>query len=93
MNTTRINEFQAAENRGEDLYKFLKSLVPYISSSNGCISCELLRNSDTPGHYVIIEKWDSVQDHKNSVETFPKEEMQKGMTLIANPPRGGYFSE
>ena len=93
MNTTRINEFQAAENRGEDLYKFLKSLVPYISSSNGCISCELLRNSDTPGHYVIIEKWDSVQDHKNSVETYPKEEMQKAMTLVANPPRGGYFSE
>ncbi len=93
MSVTRINEFQAADNRNEDLYAFLKSIVPYISSSNGCISCILLRNKELPNHFVIIEIWDSEQDHKNSVEAYPKEEMQKAMPLISSPPRGGYFAE
>ncbi len=34
MGITHISEFQAAEGKAEELFDFLKSLVPYISSSN-----------------------------------------------------------
>ena len=33
-------EFQAAENNVEELYEFLKSLIPSISSSESCLSCD-----------------------------------------------------
>ena len=34
MNITRINEFQSAEGKEDELFDFLKSLVPYITSSD-----------------------------------------------------------
>lgn len=48
MGITRINEFQAAEGKAEELFTFLKSLIPYISSSEGCKSCEVLRSQGNP---------------------------------------------
>ena len=43
MSITHISEFQAAAGKSEELFNFLKSLVPYISSSEGCISVEIMR--------------------------------------------------
>lgn len=91
MHVTRITEFKAAENKAEELYEFLKSLVPYISSSAGCISCEVLRSNEDKSRFTVIEKWESIDLHKKSVDNFPKEEMQAAMSLFGAPPKGGYF--
>ena len=91
MSITRINTFQAAEGKGEDLYHFLKSLAPYITSCDGCISCEVLRNNESSEHFVIIEKWVSVDAHKTSIAHYPKEEMQAAMPLFGAPPEGMYY--
>jgi quinol monooxygenase YgiN len=91
MSITRINEFQAAEGKTEELFDFLQSIVPYISSSEGCISCEVLRNSTQPKSFLVIEKWTSIESHKTSIENFPKEEMQAAMQLFGAPPKGDYY--
>jgi len=91
MNVTRINEFQAAEGKAEELFEFLKSLLPYITSSEGCESCEVLRNKDAQESFVVIEKWNSVESHQKSIESFPKEDMQAAMSLFGAPPKGGYY--
>lgn len=91
MSITRINEFQAAEGKSNELFDFLKSLVPFISGSNGCTSCEVLRNSDDLASFAVIEKWDSIENHKKSLENFPKEEMQAAMSLIGAPPKSSYY--
>lgn len=91
MMVTRINEFQAAEGKAEELFSFLKSLVPYISSSEGCTLCEVLRNRENPESFMVIEKWDSVESHKRSLENFPQEEMEAAMPLFGAPPKGGYY--
>ena len=91
MILTRINEFQAAEDRAEDLFDLLKSLVPYITSSNGCLSCEVLRNKDHHDRFVVIERWESEDAHKKSLADFPKEKMQDAMTLLAAPPSGAFY--
>ena len=91
MSITRINEFQAAEGKAGDLFIFLKSLVPYISSSDGCISCEVLRNIENQEKFAVIEKWESIEFHKKSIENFPKEEMQEAMSLFGVPPLGNYY--
>ncbi len=91
MSITRINEFQAADGKSEELFDFLKSLIPYISASEGCISCEVLRNNDNKECFTVIEKWDSIEFHKRSIENFPKEEMQAAMNLFGAPPKGSYY--
>jgi quinol monooxygenase YgiN len=91
MSITRINEFKAAEGKADELFLFLKSLIPYISSSEGCTLCEVLRCQESTNTFVIIEKWDSVEAHKLSIEGFPKEEMQTAMPLFGAAPKGGFY--
>lgn len=91
MTITRINEFQAAESKAEELFEFLKSLIPYILSSTGCLSCEVLRNDENRNSFIVIERWDSVEAHQKSIENFPKAEMQAAMPLFGAPPKGAYY--
>ncbi len=91
MTITRINEFKAAQGKSKDLHEFLKSLLPYILTSEGCISCEILSKLNEPGTYVLIEKWYSAEMHKKSVDDFPKELMQNSMQLFAESPKGAYY--
>jgi len=91
MILTRINEFEAVKGKEEELHNFLKSLVPYISSSAGCHSCEVLKNKDDNGKFVVVEKWDCIESHKKSIENFPKEEMQAAMSLFGVLPKGAYY--
>ena len=91
MSITRINEFQAAEDKAEELFEFLNSLTPYISSSDGCLSCEVLRSTEDQGSFVVLEKWESIEFHKKSIDKFPKEKMQAAMSLFGAPPKGGYY--
>jgi heme oxygenase (mycobilin-producing) len=91
MLLTRINEFQAAPGKAEELYIFLQSLVPFISSSVGCSGCEVLRNCDQADAFVVIERWDSKAAHQASLAGFPKEDMQAAMALFGAAPKGNYF--
>lgn len=88
---TRINEFQAAPHKEEELFSFLKSLIPFISGSKGCISCQVLQSLESQNQFVVIEQWASVDAHKKSVESIPKEEMSAAMSLFGAPPKGRYY--
>ncbi len=91
MSIIRINEFQATVGKEKALLDFIASLMPYIQNSTGCISCELLQQEEQLGHLVVIEKWQSIADHKASIAQFPKEKMMEAMPLFAAPPTGNYF--
>ena len=91
MIITRINEFQAAIDKSDELHAYLLALIPYISASEGCISCEVLRSMDQVDVFVFIEKWESIAHHKKSIENFPKDDMQKAMHLFGAPPKGRYY--
>lgn len=92
MSIIRINEFQSAEGKSEELNEFLNSLLPYISSSEGCISCEVLRQKDAKNCFVVIERWESVESHMESIAKFPKEKMQSAISLFAGAPKGNYYN-
>jgi len=93
MSVTRINEFRAADGRAADLFAFLNSLIPYISSSEGCAGCDVLRSKDSPKSFVVIEKWESIESHRKSIEGFPKDDMQAAMALFDAPPKGTYYED
>lgn len=91
MTITRINEFEAAQGKSEELFAFLKSLKSYISLSEGCVSCEVLQSSDNKSAFVVIEKWESENSHKESLAKYPQEQMAVAMPLIGAPPKGGFY--
>jgi len=91
IEVTRLNFFSAADNKASELHAFLQSLVPYITSSHGCLSCKVLRHNEKYAEFVVIETWSSIEDHKQSLAAFPKSEMQAAMALIGAPPHGDYY--
>ncbi len=93
MSVTRINQFTAVAEHSDSLNTFLIELKGYIKTSEGCISCQLLRNSNEPEQFIVIEIWQSETHHQESVGNYPHEKMLEVMPLFAAPPKGGYFSE
>lgn len=91
MSITRINHFTAAPRKCEELLTFLQSLVPYISGSLGCIACEVLRQHDNNDKFVVIEKWQDVESHQQSLANFPADDMQAAMVLFGQPPSGAAY--
>jgi len=91
MSITRINHFTAAQGKQQQLLSFLQSLVPYISGSSGCIMCEVLCQHDNDEKFVVIEKWENVESHQQSLANFPTDDMQAAMALFGQPPSGAAY--
>ena len=91
MSITRINKFKSAEGKETELLEFLKSLTSYITSSEGNLSYEVLQNNEDHSDFAIIERWKSIEAHRNSVDSFPKEEMLSAMSLFGGAPSGNYY--
>lgn len=92
MSVTRVNHFTAAESKTDQTHEFLKSLLPYITAAEGCLSAEVLRNQEEHHKFVVIERWQTQDDHRAALEGFPKETMEASMALFAEPPSGAYYN-
>lgn len=88
----RINEFKAKESKGDELFEFLKSIISFIKSSEGNISCEVLRSCENPLKFIVLEEWTNAELHKKSVQAFPAEKMKSAIDLLEIPPKGEYYS-
>ena len=91
MTITRINQFEAKKDLEQQLFEFLRSVISIIEKSKGCKSCQLLRRTDHPAHFAIIEEWESIEDHQNAARDIPPEKMNQAMALFAKPPSGAYY--
>lgn len=91
MSITRINEFQAAPDKADGLFSFLKELKDYIAACEGCESCEVLRSCADDSIFVVIEKWAGEDAHKQSLANYPKDKMAAAMSFIGAPPKGGFY--
>ncbi|WP_440875835.1 putative quinol monooxygenase [Thalassotalea sp. PLHSN55] len=91
MSITRVNQFCSAPDKESELFAFLQSLNDYITSSEGCISYEVLQDLDDASRFVVIEKWQNVESHQASVANFPKDEMMAAMPLFSGAPTGSYY--
>lgn len=92
MAVTRINQFEAKPGSEEKLYAFLKSVIPIIRTCPGCISCVLLRSTENPACFAIIEEWESVDSHQRAAHAIPKEKLAEAAALFAKPPSGMYYT-
>lgn len=93
MSIVRMGEMQAAAGKSAELRAFLLSIVPIITGSGGCVSCQLLHNQDAPAKFVMIEVWDSAESHRVSVKNIPPEKLAAIRPLLGAAPSGGYYTE
>jgi quinol monooxygenase YgiN len=91
MTITRIGETQAKPDLIVELREFLRSILPIIQSSPGCLSVTLYQSRDDPAKFTIVEVWDSIELHQASVRNIPPEKLAEIRPLLADTPGGGYF--
>ena len=91
MSIVRVNEFTAAAEKSAELFAFLQTLVPYISNADGCLSCELFKHHQQADHFMIIERWDNIENHQLAITNYPQDDMQAAMSLFGAPPKGSYY--
>lgn len=93
MAITRINDFKAAAGKEGALREFLGSIIATIKGAPGCLGVELLVHVDESGTFAIVEQWESVDAHKAAASRIPPALMATFMPLIAEPPKGRYYTE
>lgn len=91
MSITRINTFRALDEHVDALKKFLLALLPTIRASAGCQSCQLLQDQTVPSRMVIIEVWDSIEAHHDSLQHVAQASIDEVKTMLAAAPVGGYY--
>jgi quinol monooxygenase YgiN len=91
VSVVRINEFDALADRRDDLRAVLSGILPTIREAEGCLSCLLLESEDAPGHFVIIEVWETRDHHGAAVSRIPTDTLRKTMTMLADVPKGGFY--
>ncbi|NUT99989.1 putative quinol monooxygenase [Herbaspirillum robiniae] len=92
MSITRINNFRAREHHAADLKNFLAGILPAIRASAGCQSCELLQDHADPSRIVIVETWDSIEAHRESLSHVTPESIRQAKVFLAEAPSGAYYS-
>jgi quinol monooxygenase YgiN len=92
MSITRINNFRARDRHAADLKNFLMGILPAVRASAGCQSCELLQDHADPARIVIVEVWDSIESHKESLSHVSAESIREAKEYLAEPPSGAYYS-
>lgn len=92
MSITRINNFRAREHCAAELKNFLTGILPAIRASAGCLSCELLQDHADPTRIVIVEVWESIEAHRESLSQVPPDSIRQAKQFLAEAPSGGYYS-
>ena len=92
MSITRINHFEAKAGSEAALYNFMQDVVNKIRTTDGCISCHLLKGAEDEAQLAVIEEWISIDHHKAAAGVIPPEQLQFAMTLFAKPPFGIYYN-
>jgi quinol monooxygenase YgiN len=75
----------------ERLYAFLGAVVSAVKSCPGCISCRLLRSTEDPGQFIIIEEWESIESHQQAASAIPPERLQEAIAMLGKPAHGMYY--
>ena len=91
MDITRISQFRAHEGQGDALRDHFRPFLPAIAATEGCRSCQLLQDEEDPTRIVIIETWESIEAHKESLKRIPPSAMEDTMKLLAERPAGSYY--
>lgn len=69
----------------------LAVLADDVRALPGSEGVELLRDAGNEHRFVFIEKWTTVEAHKNGGDALGKEALSAVMSAIDGPPEGAYL--
>lgn len=91
MTIARAYKMIAAEGKGDALLAALEGLADALKDIAGFQGADLMRDVEKPEHFMFIEKWASVQAHKDGGPSLPKEALAPVMGALAGAPDGAYL--
>jgi quinol monooxygenase YgiN len=91
MTIARIYGLEAAAGKAVQLESALTELAGRVRVIPGCQGVEILRPTDNGNHYMLVEKWDSIDAHKTGAKSLGKEAVAPMIAALAKPPQGSYL--
>jgi len=91
MPVTRINHFEAKRKFVEQLHAFMEDVVDKVKTQPGCRSVRLLRSTENPERFAVVEEWESIEHHQKAATAIPPDQLKKAQALVARPPVGEYY--
>lgn len=91
MTVARHYVMHAAEGKDASLETALNALAVTVRGIAGCEGVELLRDCGNERRFVFIEKWTSIEAHKEGGKQVSKEVFAPVMGALDGPPDGAYF--
>jgi quinol monooxygenase YgiN len=91
MAVIRISHFEAKRDTAPQLNAFMQDVVRKVQKLPGCQSVQLLRSTEDPRQFAIVEAWDSIEAHQRAATTIPPDQLERAKQLVARPPVGGYY--
>ena len=61
-----ILEVKAKPGTGDELVAFFRSILPETRAHEGCTSVDALQNSDDADNVVLVEVWESREQHETT---------------------------
>jgi heme-degrading monooxygenase HmoA len=58
-----IADLKVRDGYAEEFESAFRTASPLIASINGYISHDLQRSMETPGHYVLLVRWETLESH------------------------------
>lgn len=69
----------------------LSDLADKVRTVPGSEGVDMLRDVADEHRFVFIEKWESVEAHKNAGQHLPREVLAPLGAVLAGPPEGAYL--
>ena len=91
MTVARHYVMNAGEGKDAALETALGALADAVRKVDGCEGVELLRDLGNERRFIFIEKWASIEAHKEGGKTLDKGLFAPMMAALDGPPDGAYF--
>lgn len=92
MTVARVYYMYAKEGMTAELETGLHNLVTMVMDNlEGCRGVEVMRDMETEGRFMFVERWDSIEAHKAGAAAFAKLNIGSVMSALSRPPEGYYF--
>ena len=92
MTVARVYYMYAKPGMADELEAGLRGLVDLVMDNlEGCRGVEVMRDMETEGRFMFVERWDSIDAHKAGAAAFGKLNLGSVLGALDRPPEGYYF--